>query len=125
MKVRGIRGATTIRENDAELMQRATVDLMQKLIAENGLVPDNVAAVFITVTLDLNAAFPAGAIRALPGWELVPLMCSLEIDVPGGLERCIRVMVLYNTDKDQSEIRHVYLNDARSLRPDLAGGSDA
>lgn len=120
MKVRGIRGATTVGANDAELMQRATAELMQRLIDENGLVPDDVAGVFITVTQDLNAAFPASAIRALPGWELVPLMCSLEIAVPGGLERCIRVMVLANTDKDQSEIRHVYLNDARRLRPDLA-----
>jgi chorismate mutase len=119
MKVRGIRGATTIEANDAGQMQRATLELMERLIEENGLVPGDIAGVFITVTQDLNAMFPASAIRSLPGFELVPLMCSLEIDVPGGLERCIRVMVLYNTEKDQSEIRHVYLNDARRLRPDL------
>lgn len=119
MKVRGIRGAITIDANDAGMMERATLELMQRLIEENGVEPGEVAGVFITVTQDLNATFPARAIRTLPGWELVPLMCSLEIAVPGGLERCIRVMVLVNTDKDQAEIRHLYLNDARRLRPDL------
>lgn len=119
MKVRGIRGATTVARNDADLMQQATLELIERLIAENGLDPREVASVTITVTQDLNAAFPASVIRLLPGWELVPLMCALEIAVPGGLERCIRIMILYNTDKDQSEIRHVYLNDARQLRPDL------
>lgn len=122
MKVRGIRGAITIDDNDADLMQRATLELIERMIEENGIEPGEVAGVFITVTQDLNATFPASAIRTLPGWELVPLMCSLEIAVPGGLERCIRLMVLYNTDKDQSEIRHVYLNEARRLRPDLQQG---
>lgn len=119
MKVRGIRGATTIARNDAELMQQATVELMERLIAENDLDPREVASVMITVTQDLNATFPASSIRLLPGWELVPLMCALEIAVPGGLARCIRILILYNTDKDQTDIRHVYLNEARQLRPDL------
>lgn len=119
MNLRGIRGATTVTANDARLMEQATLELMERIIEENGLQAEDVGAVFITVTQDLNAAFPASVIRRLPGWELVPLMCSLEIAVPGGLARCIRIMVLHNTEKSQREIRHVYLNDARQLRPDL------
>ncbi|MNW13597.1 Chorismate mutase AroH [compost metagenome] len=76
---------------------------------------------FVTTTGDLTAAFPAKAIRQMEGWELVPLMCSLEIPVKPSLPKCIRLMVHVNTDKAQKEIRHVYLNEARVLRPDIAG----
>jgi chorismate mutase len=74
----------------------------------------------VTVTQDLDAAFPARAIRQMAGWDLVPLMCALEMPVPGGLQKCIRLMVMVNTDKRQDQIRHVYLNEAKKLRPDLA-----
>ncbi|MGV2805924.1 chorismate mutase, partial [Clostridium perfringens] len=72
---------------------------------------------------DLDATFPAKAIRQLEGWDLVPLMCSVEIPVQGSLPRCIRFMVQVNTDKSQSEIKHVYLNEAKRLRPDLSGSN--
>ncbi|PDO11692.1 MAG: chorismate mutase [Candidatus Reconcilbacillus cellulovorans] len=121
MYVRGIRGATTVQRNDEVEILEETRRLLDAIVRENDIVPDDIACVLITVTQDLNATFPAQAIRQMPGWELVPLMCSLEIDVPGGLPRCIRLMVMVNTDKRQTEIRHVYLNDARRLRPDLAG----
>lgn len=75
------------------------------------------------MTQDLDATFPAKAIRQLEGWDLVPLMCSVEIPVQGSLPRCIRFMVQVNTDKSQSEIKHVYLNEAKRLRPDLSGSN--
>ena len=120
MTVRGIRGAITVDRNDEEEILNATAQLLAQIISENDVHPEHIASVFVTVTQDLDAAFPAKAIRQLPGWELVPLMCSLEIAVPGGLPKCIRLMVLVNTTKEQREIRHVYLNEARKLRPDLA-----
>lgn len=119
MAVRGIRGATTVASNEAGEILRATSEMVSQIVADNGIMPEDICSVFITVTQDLNATFPAKGIRQIAGWELVPLMCSLEIDVPGGLERCIRLMVLVNTERSQQEMRHVYLNDARSLRPDL------
>ncbi|MNN88276.1 Chorismate mutase AroH [compost metagenome] len=72
------------------------------------------------MTGDLDATFPARAIREIEGWDLVPLMCSVEIPVKGGLPMCIRLMVQVNTDKSQRDIRHVYLNEAQKLRPDLS-----
>jgi len=120
MKMRGIRGAITVDANEERIILDATALLMKEIIADNGLVPEDVACVWITVTHDLDAAFPAKAIRQIEGWELVPLMCGLEMPVKGSLERCIRLMVLVNTDKSQAEIRHVYLGEARKLRPDLA-----
>ncbi len=121
MVVRGIRGATTVKHNEKTEILNATSELLNKMIAENGIDPEDVCSVFITVTGDLDAAFPAISIRQLSGWELVPLMCSTEIPVQGSLPKCIRLMILHNTTKKQNEIVHIYLNEARALRPDLSG----
>jgi chorismate mutase len=120
MKVRGIRGATTVEHNDAEEILQATVELLRQIVEENAVDPDDLCSVFVTVTHDLNATFPAIAIRQMAGWELVPLMCSMEIPVQNSLEKCVRLMVLINTEKSQREVSHVYLNKAKSLRPDLS-----
>ncbi len=119
MKVRGIRGATTVEHNEAEEILASTVELLNQIIVENDIEPEDICSVFVTTTQDLDATFPARAIRQMQGWELVPLMCSLEIAVKNSLEKCIRLMVLVNTHKDQNEIHHVYLNHASILRPDL------
>ncbi|MNC61491.1 Chorismate mutase AroH [compost metagenome] len=107
-------------DDEKEILQ-ATSDLLLRIVEDNHVVPEDICSVFVTTTEDLTSAFPAKAIRQLEGWELVPLMCSLEIPVKPSLPRCIRLMVHINTDKSQKEIRHVYLNDARVLRPDIAG----
>jgi len=120
MSVRGIRGAITVETKDAKAISQATLEMIHDIVALNHIVPEDICSVLITVTSDLDEAFPAQSIRQLPGWELVPLMCSLEVPVKGSLERCIRLMVLVNTDKSQSEIKHVYLGGARVLRPDLS-----
>lgn len=120
MVSRGIRGATTVEHNDEQEILRATGELLSAIVAENGLSPEDIAYVYITVTHDLDATFPARAIRGMEGWDLVPLMCGMEIPVKGALPRCIRLLVAANTDKSQREIVHVYLNEARALRPDLA-----
>lgn len=119
MFVRGIRGATTVVHNEEQEILDATSELLQHIIRENEVDPEQICSVFVTTTEDLTATFPARAIRRLPGWDLVPLMCSLEIPVQPSLPLCIRLMVHVNTDKQQDEIRHVYLNEAKSLRPDL------
>ncbi|MFB6362473.1 chorismate mutase [Paenibacillus elgii] len=120
MFVRGIRGATTVERNEENDILSATTALLNQIIAENGIIPEEIASVFVTVTPDLTATFPARAIRQMPGWDLVPLMCSLEIPVEGGLPLCVRLMVMVNTDKQQNEIIHVYQREAMRLRPDLS-----
>lgn len=119
MAVRGVRGAITAEVNEESCILEATERLMKGLIAENELNAEDVASVIITVTHDLDAAFPARAVRAIEGWDLVPLLCSNEIPVPGSLAKCIRIMMLVNTEKSIHEIRHVFLEGATALRPDL------
>jgi chorismate mutase len=121
MGVRGIRGAITVDANEEEQILRATVELLNAIVERNAIRPEDIACVLVTVTQDLDATFPARAIRQMPGWELVPLMCALEVPVKGSLERCIRLMVLVNTTAEQADIRHVYMGEAQKLRPDLSG----
>jgi chorismate mutase len=116
--VRGIRGATVAEQNDAEAILKATEELLLEITRVNDLKLDFVASALFTVTPDLTAAFPAAAARRL-GWHLVPLLNFTEIGVQGGLQRCIRVLIHVNTAASQTEICHVYLGEARSLRPDL------
>lgn len=119
MGVRGIRGATTVDENRSEEIWMRTKELVEQIITENEVEADDVVSVFITVTPDIDDAYPARGVRDISGWDLVPLMCATEIPVPGGLPRCIRVMMLVNTNKSLEEIHHVFLRDACKLRPDL------
>jgi chorismate mutase len=119
MFVRGIRGATTVKNNEEKEILAATTELLLHIIAENQVVPDDICSVFVTTTEDLTATFPARAIRQMQGWELVPLMCSLEIPVKPSLPLCIRLMVHVNTTKSQKQINHIYLNEAKVLRPDI------
>jgi len=112
---RGIRGATTTQENTDTEIYAATRELLAQLIDANQIDQENVAAAYFTVTTDLDAAYPAAAARQL-GWNSSALMCSTEIPVPGSLPRCIRVMVLYNTEKSQLEMVNIYLNGTDVLR---------
>jgi len=117
MPVRGIRGATTVARNDAGAIYDATVELLTTIVRLNGVRAEDVGYIWFTVTDDLNAAFPADAARAGLGWTDVPLICGREIPVPGALERCVRVLIAWNTATTQAQVRHVFLHGARSLRP--------
>jgi chorismate mutase len=114
---RGIRGATTVEVNTAEEILEATTDLLTALILLNEIEPEDVASAIFTTTPDLTATFPAVAARQL-GWTEVPLLCSHEMEVPGALGQVVRILLHVNTIRPTSEIRHVYLREARVLRPD-------
>jgi len=120
MLVRGIRGATTADANTREAISEATTELLNELVALNQVDRDLVASVIFTTSPDLNADFPAAAAR-IAGWTDVALMCGHEMNVPGALQRCIRILMHVNTERSASEIQHVFLRGARVLRPDLAG----
>lgn len=119
MAVRGIRGAITVTADEPAEILAATRELLEELIRANQIehFEDIVSAIF-TTTADLTSTFPAEAARLL-GMKLVPLLCACEIPVPGSMPRCIRVLLHVNTDKPQSDIVHVYLRDAKKLRPDV------
>ncbi|WP_163654173.1 chorismate mutase [Listeria sp. PSOL-1] len=119
--MRAIRGATTITENTAEEIYKATSELFQTILLENGIQDaEELISVIITVTEDVTAAFPARAVRETKGYELVPVMGMQEIKVPGAPLKCIRLMVQVISDKKLTEMKHVYLHDAVRLRPDLS-----
>ena len=118
MVCRGVRGATTVETNTAEEILAATAELLGTMIAANDIEQEQVASVMFTTTMDLNAAFPAVAAREL-GWTDVALLNAHEMAVPGALGRCIRILLHLNTERSAKEIRHIYLREARKLRPDL------
>ena len=112
---RGIRGATVALENTAEAIYDSTRELLSQLIEANEIEEQDVAAAYFTMTPDLNASFPAAAARQL-GWNDTALMGATEVDVPGSLARCIRVLILLNTDKKPQELVNLYLNGTAVLR---------
>lgn len=119
MYCRGIRGATTVERNEREEILSATTELLQLMVRQNELHVEDIASAIFTVTDDLNADFPAAAARQL-GWDEVALLCMREIPVPHSLGKCIRVLLHVNTTRSASQIRHIYIREAVTLRPGLA-----
>ena len=118
MWCRGIRGATTVDSNTKQAIMEATKELLQKMVAANKIKVEDVTCAIFTTTSDLNAEFPAVAAREL-GWTQAALLCGHEMNVPGSLQRCLRILVLYNTDKTADKIVHVYIKGATELRADF------
>jgi chorismate mutase len=114
---RGIRGATTAEDNTREAILAATREMLVLLIEQNDLHPDDIASAIFSTTPDLNAEFPAVAAREL-GWLDTALLCTHEMAVPGSLQRCVRVLVHWNTTRRADEVRHIYIHGAKNLRPE-------
>ena len=120
MPVRGIRGATNVPADTPAEVLSATTELLNEILRANDIRTfDDIASAIFTTTSDLTSAFPAEAARTL-GMKQVPLLCTCEIPVPNSMGRCIRILLHLNTDKAQHEMVHVYLRDARRLRPDVS-----
>ena len=122
MAVRGIRGATTVDSDSADQVAEATGDLLKQLVEANGIHPEDIAGAWFTTTRDVNSEFPAIAARQL-GWTEVPLLCGHEMEVdpsnPRSIARCIRVLVMLNTDQPASAMQFVYLRGAAAIKNDL------
>lgn len=120
MSVRGVRGATTVESDIPADIHEATRELLEEIIRANSIGSfEEIGSIIFTTTTDLTSTFPAEAARAI-GMSQVPLICASEIAVPGAMPRCIRVMLHWNTDRLQSEVQHVYLREAKRLRPDVS-----
>jgi len=111
----GIRGAITVPANDGKSIIAATKELLEEMVRANGIETEGIAAIFFTTTPDLNAEFPAAATRELGWTQQVALLCGHEMNVPDGLPRCVRILMLVNTEKKPEEIAHVYLGEAKKL----------
>ena len=119
MQTRGIRGATTVPVDIKEEVLSATQELLDAILRANpSLNADDIASAIFTTTADVTSAYPALAARQI-GWDFVPMLCACEIPVPGSLPMCIRVLIHWNTEKEQKDIKHIYLRGAKTLRPDL------
>jgi len=119
MRCRGVRGATTVEENTRESILQATGELLEKMIRANEIKVEEIACTFFTTTPDLTAEFPALAARQM-GWAQVALLCGHEMHVPGSLPQCLRILILYNTERAADEIVHVYIKGAEKLRTNNA-----
>ena len=117
-RLRGLRGATTASDDDAEAIIGATAELLRDLLERNGLVADDVVSIVFTATPDLTAAFPATAARSV-GLDQVPVLSASELDVPGAVARCVRVLMHVYPARPDDQLRPVYLHDAVHLRSDL------
>jgi chorismate mutase len=125
LRCRGIRGAITVPDNDREDIMAATKKLLKEILRANEFEIDDIGAIFFSTTSDLNAEFPAAATREL-GWpQHIALLCTHEMNVPGALPHCLRILMLVNTEKKAEEIVHIYLGEAKKLKEDkltAAGG---
>jgi chorismate mutase len=115
--MRGVRGATTVEANTSDAILKGTRELFALMIRANNIEPNDVCSVLFTTTNDLNAEFPALAARQF-NWMNVALMCGHEMDVPCSLQKCVRILIHWNTVKTAEEIVHVYIRGAEKLRPD-------
>jgi len=115
MNCRGIRGATTVDANTAEDLLAATRELLQEMVSTNGVREEDVACILFTTTPDIDAEFPAVAAREI-GFSETALLCGHEMNVPGSLPMCLRILILFNTEKRVEEIVHVYIKGAKGLR---------
>ena len=118
MPVRAVRGATTIDNNTANEIIKETKNLLYRIVEENNIKKDDIISIIFSTTRDINATFPAVAAREM-GWTDIALMCTNEMEVPGSLKMCIRVLMHINTNVSNDKIRYVYLNGAKILRPEL------
>lgn len=118
--IRGLRGATTIESDKQELVWDETAKLVREVVAANNVDVDDIASIIISTTPDITSAFPARSVRLMEGWQYVPVMCMHEMDVPNALPLCIRVLIHADVEVSQKDVKHLYLNDAIKLRPDLA-----
>ena len=119
MKCRGIRGAITVKNNTKESIVAASKELVQRMIEVNSVDADDIAGIWFTTTSDLNAEFPAVGAREL-GWSKTAMICGHEMNVPCSLPKCLRVLMLVNTEKKNDEIVYVYLKGAEALRAETS-----
>ncbi len=119
MPTRAIRGATTATANTADAILDASRELLRAILAANALAPDQLISVLFTLTPDLDAAYPTRAAREL-GWAEIPLLDAQQPRVRGDLPRCLRVLIHCETERSTREIKHIYLREAKCLRPDLS-----
>lgn len=117
--IRAVRGAITVDNNTIQDIHDAVCLLLKKIIETNDIATKDIVSCVFTMTNDLDAAYPAKFAREKFDFSLVPMICYQELDIKGSLRKCLRILLTYNCEKEQNEIKHIYLKGAKTLRPDL------
>jgi chorismate mutase len=117
-RVKAIRGATTATENSVTAVREVVHELLDEIESRNGLDLSEVVSVTFSVTHDLDVVFPAAIARQRPHWQTVPLLDVQQMYVKTDLPRCIRCLIQFNTPDPDCDVQHVYLQQAKTLRPD-------
>lgn len=117
-QLRAIRGATTVSQNTVEAIREAVMELLDEMETRNQLAPTEIISATFTVTRDLDAIFPAAIARKRPYWDNVPMLDVQQMHVEGSMERCIRLLIHVNLPVSRVKIWHIYLRQAKTLRPD-------
>jgi len=113
-----IRGAITVEEDTKEAILEGTALMLKSIIEENNLKDDEIISIFFSATKDLTQIYPAVAARDL-GITCASLLCVQEMYVVESLQKCLRILMHVEKNLLQKDIKHVYLKDAKILRPDL------
>lgn len=124
MKIRAIRGATTVAENTKKEIRDNTLSLFSEIMKQNKIKEDDIVSIIITMTKDLDKMYPSKAIRDVYGLEDTPFLNFEEKYVNESLKKCIRMLIYVYTDISKKDISHIYQNEAKSLRPDLCKNDD-
>lgn len=120
MSIVSIRGAITVENNTTEEISNATKELFEEIIKQNKIDTNDIIHIIFSLTKDLNAIYPAKALREAFDISTTPLFCVQEADILNSLEKCIRILVLTNSNLEKNEVKHIYLKNAKNLRPDLS-----
>ena len=125
-KLYALRGAVCT-ENTAPAITRDVGLLYKRLFLDNALATEDIVSVQFTVTPDVDELNPATALRRADiGLDVssLPLFCAQEPVVKGLPPRVIRMMITTYMPAAATP-KHVYLNGAGSLRPDLCKGGSS
>jgi chorismate mutase len=115
---RSVRGAITVKVDTREEVLGATTEVLMEIIEQNSIDLTDIVNIVFTATDDIRSEFPAVAARGL-GLTSIPLLDCQQMMCDNALALCIRVMLTYNSTKSQDNIKHIYLREAKKLRPDL------
>ncbi len=115
-----IRGAACA-ENNADSITESTLKMCSAIFTKNKINENDIVSIQFTLTKDLDAKNPCAALRK--GYSeidisKIPLFCSQEAFIQGGLEKVIRVLITVYLEEN-SKIENVYINGAEVLRPDF------
>ena len=120
-RLAAFRGAVCV-ENTAESITENVCLMCRELFSLNKIKAEDIVSLQFTITDDITVLNPATALRRGDcGLDVtaIPLFCSQEAKIDGGMKFVVRALLTAYTDKD-IEKRNVYLNGAEKLRPDFS-----